>query len=155
MTDERQHDDERLAAYLGGEMSEDDRRRFEAAMGENPALADEVRGLRRALEAMRSLDDRTVSEAPRPRVVVKWGGAVLRYAAIIGLAFAAGYFLRGGDVDSSQSQTAIEQASPSEDDWFQRAAERYVTGPRGPSFARSLVAIAESGGAVQGEIDSD
>ena len=45
MTDKRQNDDERLAAYLGGEMNEEDRRRFEAAMAEDTALADEVHRL--------------------------------------------------------------------------------------------------------------
>ena len=86
-----------------------------------------------------------------------WTGAVLRYAAVIGLAFAAGYFMRGGE-----GQEAVPEASasrpaeladsdvalpvmPEADEWLQRASEVYVNRPRGSSFARSLVAIAEAG----------
>ena len=86
-----------------------------------------------------------------------WTGAVLRYAAVIGLAFAAGYFMRGAGgqealIDASASRPADDGgggiALPVEreaGDWLQRAAEVYVNRPRGSSFARSLVAIAEAG----------
>ena len=48
---------DQLAAYLGDEMDEESKARFEAVMEEDPALAAEVASLRDALEAMRSLSD--------------------------------------------------------------------------------------------------
>ena len=86
-----------------------------------------------------------------------WAGAVLRYAAAIGLAFAAGYFMRGGAGQEALTDASVTRPTeradsdialpmpPEAGDWLQRAAEVYVNRPRGSSFARSLVAIAEAG----------
>jgi anti-sigma factor RsiW len=159
--------DELLAGYLGGELTAEDRARFESMMADDPALAADVAGLRRTIQAMRSLDAPGSGRAPgsadgaAPTSVMRplrmWWGAVVRYAAVIGLAFAAGYFMRGGA--GPEAQTGIPAARPDEradsdialpvrpeaGEWLQRAAEVYVNHPGGSSFARSLVAIAEAG----------
>jgi hypothetical protein len=176
---------EMLAGYLGDELNEAERASFESMMAGDPELAGEVESLRRTIESMRALDApgsglapgsgrargtghaHGVGHAPpkagvtpsasvaRPLRV--WAGAVLRYATVIGLAFAAGYFMRGGEAREARPDalTAREAAdagneiarpvSPEAGEWLQRAAEIYVTRPRGSSFARSLVAIAEAG----------
>jgi len=165
--------DELLAGYLGGELTSQDGARFESMLADDPELAADVAGLRRTIEAMRSLDapgsvraagsgrasgsGRGTMPAPVMRPLRMWWGAVVRYAAVIGLAFAAGYFMRGGA--GPEAQTGIPAARPAEGadsdialpappeagEWLQRAAEVYVNRPGGSSFARSLVAIAKAG----------
>lgn len=165
--------DEMLAGYLGDELNEADRASFESMMAGDPELAAEVASLRRTIESMRALDapgrGRALGsgraagsgDGSSPALVTSplrmWMGAVVRYAAVIGLAFAAGYFMRGGV--GQEALTDVSPARPAEladsdialpvppeaGDWLQRAAEVYVSRPRGSSFARSLVAIAEAG----------
>ena len=48
--------DEMLAGYLGDELNEAQRERFESMMADDPELAGEVESLRRTIEAMRALD---------------------------------------------------------------------------------------------------
>lgn len=165
--------DELLAGYLGDELNEAERARFESMMAGDPELAAEAESLRRTIQAMRSLDAPGSGRAPGSRRLAGggdgsppasvtsplrvWIGAVVRYAAAIGLAFAAGYFMRGGGgqealPEASASRPAERADSdiarsvpPPAGEWLQSAAEVYVSRPRGSSFARSLVAIAEAG----------
>jgi anti-sigma factor RsiW len=173
--------DELLAGYLGDELNEADRARFEAMMADDADLAAEAAALRRTIEAMRALDAAApgmgdapllghapgigpappkagvTPATPLARPLRVWGGAVIRYAAVIGLAFAAGYVMRGGEtppaLTGSSTARPIDDAGgeaplPAEraaGQWLRRAGEVYLNRPGGSSFARSLVAIAEAG----------
>jgi len=150
--------DARLADYLGGEMAENDRARFERRLKDNPALAAEVDGLRRTLDAMRSIG----AEAPRPvqafdRPWRRWTGAVLRYAAVIGITFTVGY-VSGGSRLADRHDGIVMQTPPSPQPpdrtssgndlpsprWLERAAELYVSRRGSTGFGRSLVALAHA-----------
>jgi hypothetical protein len=174
---------ELMAGYLGDELNEGDRARFEAMMADDADLASEVAALRNTIETMRALDSPGSAPAPAPgighapgtghaapkagvtpspslaRPLRVWSAAVLRYAAVIGLAFVIGYVTGGqgdrGPGDASRPSagpspvsgagSAPAAARPGTDEWLQRAAEVYVNRPGGSSFARSLVAIASAG----------
>ncbi|UCD75444.1 MAG: hypothetical protein JSV91_00710 [Phycisphaerales bacterium] len=160
MSNPDHHD--QLAAYLGDEMDEESRIRFETAMSKDPGLAAEAASLRGALEAMRSLP-----AEPGPAVVQiapaagdrlhswgGWGGAVLKYAAVIAAAFFIGYSVRGPASERSAAvvappdltdwtDPAVMQArtlSP----WQERAAQAYVRHEGGSTFGRSLVVLAHA-----------
>ena len=159
--------DELMAGYLGDELSEAERARFESMMADDPELAGEVKSLRRTIEAMRALDAPGSGRPPgngrgTPPMLVgrplrMWTGAVVRYAAVIGLAFAAGYLMRGGGGQEVPTDVAAARPAggagreiarpvmPEAGEWLQRAAEVYVTRPRGSGFARSLIAVAKAG----------
>jgi anti-sigma factor RsiW len=170
--------DELMANYLGDELNESDRARFEAMMAEDADLAAEAAALRGTIDRMRALDTPGsapapgMADAPEPghappkvgvaspssmaRPLRAWGSAVLRYAAVIGLAFVIGYVMGGrGSNEAGRRQAgppAVSDAGPvpaparrETDDWLQRVAEVYVNRPGGSSFARSLVAIAKAG----------
>ncbi len=142
-----------LADYLGNELDGDRKREFEAALASDSEFAAEVRGLQETLERLRTLDAPT----PMPTATSKGGRSlavprVLRYAAVLALAFVGGYLARGPaavELSKTPSETATQEPavtsfSDSSDEWRLRLAKRYVEHPSDSSLARSLVALARS-----------
>jgi anti-sigma factor RsiW len=141
-----------LADYLGDELGPEDRRRFEEYLDTDREFAAEVASLRCTLDDMRSL--KVPGEdafAPPPRAAERraWPVPVLRYAAVILLAFAAGFFARGwssGEVASSVSPPAIvdfgQEQPPAS--WQMRFATAYVKNTSKSGLARSLVSLAQA-----------
>jgi len=137
-----------LADYLGDELSPSDRQRFEQYLTSDPDFAAEVEALRRTLSAMRSLEVPGQWSAPgvtAARTGVARGAILLRYAAVILLAFTGGFLVRG------QSGTGSEPAPPSvveperparQHDWQTRFASAYAENAGKSGLARSLVALA-------------
>ena len=144
-----------LADYLGGELSESQRRQFEAYLAGDPGLAAKVEGLRRALAAMRSLDEPaaaakghdTRASAPADNHAAwrhKWTSALMRYAAIIVLAFGAGYLTNNVTTGPNESGLPaivrpVQNEAPR--DWETRVAVAYAKQPGRSGLARSLVAL--------------
>ena len=137
-----------LVDYLGGEMDRSQRERFEEHLTNDPALAAEVEGLRRALAAMRSLDDPAAGPAVReaaPRPRHGWTSALMRYAAIIVLAFGAGYLANSATTGPNEGGLPgivrpVQNEAPR--DWETRVAIAYAQQPGRSGLARSLVALA-------------
>lgn len=153
--DERMTRDElkaMLADYLGDELDGDRKREFEAAVASDPEFGAEVRGLQETLKTLRTLDAVT----PMPTATSKGGRSLpvpklLRYAAILALAFVGGYMARGPAVrlpttppETTTQEPAGTSFSESSDEWRRRLAKRYVEHPSDSSLARSLVAFARS-----------
>ena len=141
-----------LADYLGDELDGDRKREFEAALARDPEFAAEVRGLQETLERLRTLDAPT----PMPTATSKGGRSVtgptlLRYAAVLALAFVGGYLARGPAAELSQPPlTGTSQgitggsSNESTDAWRLRLAKAYAEHPSDSSLARSLIAFVHS-----------
>ena len=141
-----------LADYLGDELDGDRNREFEAALAKDPKFAAEVRGLQETLERLRTLD------APTPMPTATSKGArssavprLLRYAAVLALAFVGGYLARGPAAELPQppltgtSQEIVGAPSnESTDAWRLRLAKAYAEHPSDSSLARSLIAFVHS-----------
>lgn len=140
--------DQRLAEYLAGEMSADDRARFEETLREDSALAADVAELRQTLAMMSALDAEE-TEQPEKGVRPHFLRSAMRYAAIIAMAFVAGYAMRGGGTTmpaaSEPNQLALVGASSApRSSWEQRVARAYAHAPGGNSFGKSLIALVQS-----------
>ncbi len=150
--------DQLLADELGGELDPSRRERLDGLLANDPDLALEVSGLRRALAAMRSLDApgdlgpasgrRSGAEPDAARRRRRF--AVMRYAAVIVLSFLVGFGTRGprpggNDADptrgASPSSGATGGRRPSTDLEL-RFADAYQDHPSHSSLARSLIAVA-------------
>ncbi|MCK4659639.1 MAG: zf-HC2 domain-containing protein [Phycisphaerae bacterium] len=140
-----------LADYLGDELDESQRRQFEAHLADDAELAAEVESLRRTLAAMHALDESvSVPEIsgglmgrPRRRTF-----AFLRYAAVILMAFGAGYFTNSLSMGRQANSIAgiVEPGSKGvSDNWGTRVAIAYANQPSRSGLARSLVALAHVG----------
>ena len=139
-----------LADYLGDELDGDRKREFEAAVAKDPEFGAEVRGLRETLKTLRTLDALTptaTSKGGRSLAVPK----LLRYAAILALAFVGGYMARGPVAELPQpprtgTSQEIVGASSNESAaaWRLRLAKAYAEHPSDSSLARSLVAFVHS-----------
>ncbi len=141
-----------LADYLGDELDGNRRGEFEAALGRDPEFTAEVRGLQETLERLRTLD------APTPIPTASSKGArssavprLLRYAAILALAFVGGYLARGPAAELPQpplagtsQETVGASSNESTDAWRLRLAKAYAEHPSDSSLARSLVAFVHS-----------
>lgn len=138
--------EDRLADFLGGEMSAEQRASFEASLRGCPADADRVRSLSSLAEEIRGLAPaRPESVAPALRLR---RAAALRYAAVIVVAFVSGYVFRAGTVvpGSRAEPAVISDAStaslrtPSES-----LTERFVrvaaTKPGASTLSQGLLAI--------------
>jgi anti-sigma factor RsiW len=141
-----------LADYLGDELSPEDRRRFEEYLDTDREFAAEVASLRCALDEMRSLKvpgEEAFAMSPRAAGRRSWPVPVLRYAAVILLAFAAGFLARGwsgGEVGPSVSPPGVTdfgQGRPSPG-WRMRFANAYVENANKSGLARSLVSLAQA-----------
>jgi len=141
-----------LADYLGDELDGDRKREFEEAVANDPEFGAEVRGLQETLKTLRTLD------APRtmPMGTSKGGRSsavprLLRYAAILALAFVGGYLARGPAAELPQppltgmsQEIVVAPSSESTDAWRLRLAKVYTEHPSDSSLARSLVAFVHS-----------
>ena len=141
-----------LADYLGNELDVERKNEFEAALANDPELNAEVKGLQETLQTLRTLDDPTElsTVAPRAERLLKVPG-LLRYAAVVALAFVGGYFARGPAVPLSVDPVRTTKQDPAgssfsdpSNEWRLRLAKRYVEHPSDSSLARSLVALARS-----------
>ena len=141
-----------LADYLGDELDGDRNREFEAALARDPEFAAEVRGLQETLQRLRTLD----VPIPTPTATSKGTRSLavptlLRYAAVLALAFVGGYLARGPTAELPQppltgtSQEIVGAPSnESADAWRLRLAKAYAEHPSDSSLARSLVAFVHS-----------
>ncbi|MEE8153842.1 MAG: hypothetical protein V3T53_02655 [Phycisphaerales bacterium] len=141
-----------LADYLGDELDGDRKRDFEAAVASDPEFGAEVRGLQETLKTLRTLDALTpmptaTSKGARLLAVPK----LLRYAAILALAFVGGYLARGPAAELPQppltrtlQETVGTSSLGSTDAWRLRLAKTYAEHPSDSSLARSLVAFVHS-----------
>ncbi len=138
--------DAMLADALGGELDPSQRGRFDQLLAEDPRLADEFGALQRALVALRSLNDpvsiRERASAPSSRAVAVHWRAGMRYAAVIGMAFVAGFAVRAMMPGGSKVPPVTPPAAESPAAWEQRFADVYLLHPSESSLARSLVAVA-------------
>ncbi len=125
-----------LADHLAGELPAEKEAVFQEAMACDPALAAEAESLKRTLRAFDAL-----GAAPgRPQRRIS-GAALLRYAAVVALAFAGGWLLRGAQATSPAPSDA---GPPDTDELEVRFAQVYMEQPAGSDLARSLVALART-----------
>lgn len=111
-----------LADAVGHELNEPDGRALELHAARCAACRDrlaELRGMAMALRALAPADSDVAAQAAsivlsRPsRPAVPTGSSLLRYAAVMFLAFGAGYFVRGVATDSQSARPApIAEAQP-------------------------------------------
>ncbi len=138
--------DAMLADALGGELDPSQRERFDQLLDDDPRLADEFRDLQRTLVAFRSLNDPVSigerASAPSRRAVAVHWRAGMRYAAVIGVAFVAGFAVRALMPAGSKAPAVTSLAAESPAAWEQRFADLYLLHPSESSLARSLVAVA-------------
>ena len=137
-----------LADYLGDELDDAQRHEFEAYLAGDAELTAEVEDLRRALATLRTLDEPAAGEtapwrsARSPRLLI-----LLRYAAVIALAFGAGYLTSGrfGLPTSALTPTVVQPpAGGATDAWEKRVAVAYANESGRSGLARSLVALAHA-----------
>lgn len=138
---------ERMAEHLGDELTAEQRTRFEASLEAHPDLGEEIRSLRRAMRSMQMLESEPqganvkTSEVPRHVASGLSRGHLMRFAAMIALAFLLGYIVRGLDPgDPADSRvTGLETLTPSGlervEDSAPERSERANVESRGTRFA--------------------
>ena len=143
---------DKLADYLGDELQPEERRRFEEYAATDPSFAAEVESLRETLRAMRSLDE-SAGEASSgtthgsARMAWARAPALLRYAAIILLAFSAGYLVPDRSETPRDVSTATDvqpKRATDQTEWQMRLAMAYSNSSSRSGLARSLVALARA-----------
>lgn len=164
MTDEEFRD--LLAEYIAGELDEQRAAAFRAELEANEQrrkLAEELQAAAAALEvnlvSEEQAEQRTaglkletaairgpdaVSETARP-VVLRYARirAVLRYAAVVVVAFSAGFLARGWSSADQQVAARTEApAAPINERYIDKFVEATQSFPESSSFARSLLALA-------------
>lgn len=139
-----------LADYLGDELSPGDRQRFEQYLTSDPDFAAEVETLRRTLSAMRSLEvpgQWSAPGIPAARTRAFRAATLLRYAAVILLAFTGGFLVRGqSDIESEPAPPSVVEPErrPRQHDLQRRFASAYTRNADKSGLARSLVALAQA-----------
>ncbi|MBU0638208.1 MAG: zf-HC2 domain-containing protein [Planctomycetes bacterium] len=149
---------ERLADYIGGELEPEQHAVFATHVSECPTCRAEVRALQAAAAVLdagvlsrEEAAERTATLAPpvavaarvprlarRPRMIY----AALRYAAVVALAFGAGYGARGWRVTPVESPPVVvveRQINPRLVHRLEQAAKRF---PRSTSLSWSLLCLA-------------
>jgi anti-sigma factor RsiW len=125
------HDDDMLASYLGGELSDEQRRQFESTLADDPDLATHAAELKETLELLRSLP----AAAPEPASPAP-GRTMLRYAAVIALTFVVGYLVGGS------RQGPVDPVDPARRaDFETRLGDAYVKQTSDSGLTRTLLAI--------------
>lgn len=135
-----------LADYLGDELDDTRKRRFEAHLTDDPELAAEVDAMRRTMSALRSLD-MPMTPTVAPTASRSPISTLLRYAAIVVFAFGAGYLTHNvttGPVNDSAPTIVRPGSKTPPDDWETRVAMAYAKAHGHSSLARSLVALAHA-----------
>jgi anti-sigma factor RsiW len=177
MTPEEFH--EKLPEYLAGELSESEERRVRAFLEANPSEQSRVEALLAALDAVRQTvpppdeAEQRVSELPIPAALIGRGATrqaaaraaagrlrlvsvALRYAAVILLAFASGYWARGrqgGELagtppqgETTQIVVRLTEAGPLAGPLSPRLAERLERAvrdyPQGQTLTWALLSLA-------------
>ena len=141
-----------LADYLGDELDGDRKREFEAALARDPEFAAEVRGLQETLERLCTLDAPiSVLTATSKGARSLAGPTLLRYAAVLALAFVGGYLAHGPAAElprppltGTSEEIVAAWSNESADAWRLRLAKAYAEHPSDSSLARSLVAFVHS-----------
>lgn len=146
--------EQRLAAYLGDEFSDEQRAAFEAELAADPARAARTRALRATLAALHDVLPadagwtplRVSSSRGAPRRVrsFRW----LRYAAIVVMAFGAGFGARMMTEGGAASRTAKSLAdarttmeAPAFLREYQRVSQEHA---HASAFSRALLTLARS-----------
>ena len=152
-----------MAEYLGGELDEAGRAKFETMMEGDEQLALEVKTLRAASDAIGSLDDEDagpvamISSKPASSAA-SFRGHALRYTAVIALAFLGGYIIRGlepipgpGGVEPEHAggieTNAVDNSgddSGGEENFEHRLTREYLNAPERTGLSRSLIAYARA-----------
>jgi anti-sigma factor RsiW len=159
MTEERFR--ELLVDYLAGELDEQRAAEFRAelaASAERRRLASELQAAAAALEANVLSDDEagqrterleletplladgqhTAERAPRYRVLF----AALRYAAVVALAFGAGFLVRGWQSGSPEATPTPPPPTEFNERYVASFAEATQSFPQSSTFTRSLLMLA-------------
>jgi hypothetical protein len=142
-------DQERLADYLGDEMTGEERRRFEATVSRGPRLEQEVASLQRTLDVLRALDmplalpSAAPASATQRRSILRAG---FRSAALVAIAFGAGYLARSAErpaaapAEPAATVSRPPRVSPS----AQRFAEVWSANAGESDVVRALLAAAHA-----------
>jgi ferric-dicitrate binding protein FerR (iron transport regulator) len=134
---------EKLADYLGDEMTAVERRQFERELTQHPELEQEAEQLRLTLAAMRGQWARpavpTSTSAARWNSMQRRRASWWRYAAAAMLAFAGGFIVRGFWPGGAAAPVAEPQAPRRQ----AAIVEAYLDAPAGSQFARILMALAQ------------
>lgn len=147
-----------MADYLGDELPAQEKARIERGLEDHPDMAADVRSLRGALAAMRSLDaapgmpeTQARRQGHRGDSAARRGGRMLRYAAMIGLAFVLGYLVRGfepqppaGIGGDGRGSVETQGARINQGDLETRYARQYLADSRRSGLGRSLIAYART-----------
>jgi len=145
--------EEQMADYLGGELSEEKVARFEAALTRHPDLEKEIGELKGTLGLIRSMTGPESSVESSEGGRRHWPWALCRYAAVLILAFTAGYFCRGESGSerggpSPRSDLAAVSTTPSggseHEPWELAFAQAYSSHASSSRLARSFVALNQS-----------
>ena len=141
-----------LPEYLAGELDALTRERFETSLAQHADLAAEARSLCAAVDALRSIDAKPSRAVPVRSIRPNFAWAVLRYAAVVALAFTIGFVVRGTAIMPSEpvqslALTEIESADRAAPRTAveQRLIDGYTrAGGAGTSLGRSLIALAHA-----------
>lgn len=142
---------EKMAEFLGGEMTPVEAARYEAALTTQPLIKAEVEGLKTAIVAMQRLDTAPpVVDAPvtMAKPARRHRGYAMRLAAMIGLAFFLGYIVKGleSPPPSAPQDDVVTEESLAEDSFGTQFVTNYVNDARHSGFGRSLIAYSKSMG---------
>ena len=160
--------EELLAGLLGDELTSAERAELDEALAADPARAARARELQATVAVLRS----AVGAAEAQPVSAPWTGqrpwirrrtwplALLRYAAVIALAFGAGHWVRGRQ-DTSRSPVpvpgptngavatpaaVVDPLAPGGSGWSPALAQRWTAAaqqyPHASEFSRALLALA-------------
>jgi len=140
--------EQRMADYLGAELEPIERAEFERLLAADPAAQKRVDALRTLAAAVRELPATVPPVAPQP-LIWKRVMVVLRYAAVILLAFAAGYGVRGaggGPPETVRTVAAVPAAARSVTDSFaERYARAVAAKPGASTLSHALLAMGRTG----------
>ena len=166
-----------LADYLAGELSPADEAEFRTELDRDEQrrkLAQSLQAAAAALEAdvpdLEQADERSADvlfdrivlrhlaerqRQPQPMRVARLGTSLLRYAAVIMLAFATGYLVRGWSRTELEGQPSPTPTPPAHtagavapqinDEYIANYARASRTFPQATSFSRALLAVASRG----------
>lgn len=151
--------DERIAEYLGGELTGSDLDAFEQALKTQPELRREIEELKATLHNLRSLntEKRTVPLGSAAVVPPRSGlRRIALFAASLIVAFSAGFFTHkgwmqenqepgSGPVEATAARVLANSDSHSVDASLQNAfAAAYAQRPAAPNLGRSWIALSRA-----------
>lgn len=143
-----------LADYLGNELDDAERRRFEEFLDANPQARAEVEALRRTLADVRCLEEETESRVAewsgsRESCRAGWFTTALRYAAVLAVGMGVGWLLKPAEVGPGKHETVepspapqVAVTEPVHPDWIRAVATASRTHGQGSSFACHMAILA-------------